>query len=152
MLPLVCLQTIVLYPVQGSFLCELAYVYCSQAAHCTGVFTGAHVNVQTCLKARILPRWCLSLFLSGVRVHACMCACVCACALIPVRVHARQGHWCLTILLYSIGRKSLTEPAVRLAANQPRVYSGIALPQLFSHGCWDANSGPRDCTARASPP
>lgn len=50
-----------------------------------GVFTSACVNVQTCIKARIFSRWCLSLFLSGV----CVCVCVC---------YVRQGR--LGILLY----------------------------------------------------
>lgn len=74
-----------------------------------GVFTSACVNVQTCIKARIFSRWCLSLFLSGV--------CVC--------VMSDKGVWvsCYITLLYSLGIKSLTEPGVRLVANKPCVSS-----------------------------
>lgn len=63
-------------PVQVSFLCEHAYVYCSWAIYHVGVFTSACVNVQTCLKARIFPRWCLpvsvSLWCVCVCTHTCM--------------------------------------------------------------------------------
>lgn len=90
-------------PVQVSFLCEHAYVYCSWAIYHVGVFTSACVNVQTCLKARIFPRWCLPVSVS------LWCVCVYS--------HLYASHF---TLLYSIGRQSLTVPTVRLAANKPR--------------------------------